>query len=97
MDRQFGEKIPVIDASRNEIFNENKEELLKWISDDEIGNNAIINTPFGKRKGLSLFYAAFFCILSKFKKKYLLISIFPITTIRQKIIVVLVERQNQKY
>ncbi|MFH4979786.1 hypothetical protein AB6A40_006495 [Gnathostoma spinigerum] len=61
MERQFGEKIPEFNEvfqSRNEQKLSKNRHILEWITKNEIGNDAMIETPFGKRRVVYCDYTA---------------------------------------
>lgn len=70
MSRQFGDKVPE-QRTANKFTEENAEELLRWIRENEIGKDEIIETPFGKRQrkfftfsSSSPFYSVLYCDFS---------------------------------
>lgn len=51
MQRLFGEPVPEIEGAALPRTPPASADLLPWIRDNEIGHDAVIETPFGKRQG----------------------------------------------
>ncbi|KAE9416653.1 hypothetical protein Angca_006790, partial [Angiostrongylus cantonensis] len=58
MHRVFGERIPEIETDSEKKFLFTSEDLLLWIRENEIGNDVVIETPFGRRYAIYCDYTA---------------------------------------
>uniref|UniRef100_A0A0K0DER9 Aminotran_5 domain-containing protein n=1 Tax=Angiostrongylus cantonensis TaxID=6313 RepID=A0A0K0DER9_ANGCA len=56
--RVFGERIPEIETDSEKKFLFTSEDLLLWIRENEIGNDVVIETPFGRRYAIYCDYTA---------------------------------------
>ncbi|CAJ0599127.1 unnamed protein product [Cylicocyclus nassatus] len=58
MQRLFGERVPQIQALASSASPPASAELLPWIRKNEIGGDAVIETPFGRRQAIYCDYTA---------------------------------------
>ncbi|RCN49560.1 aminotransferase, class V [Ancylostoma caninum] len=58
MQRLFGERVPEIEGAASPKTPPTSADLLPWIRDNEIGQDAVIETPFGRRQAIYCDYTA---------------------------------------